>query len=233
MYDDQFFCDQCDFKCHKIHFLTAHKRAVHDVEENCIPKKRPRIQVATPPKAIIAHDKNSPKTVQDTIKTETVELLEQNEPCDDIPVSNIVKTEPISNQQKPKFSLKGLLNKSKIGVKIVSSIKVFNCAICKQEGVRFAPQNNTFFGNRKSNFPQRTLPAKANFNHIMIIFMVSKFRMKIKKRSRSTNKIWHNQDPATFNTMYQNAIIAIYYLKVETNWMPIWSPNTWRTHIIV
>ena len=136
MYDDQFFCDQCDFKCHKIHFLTAHKRAVHNLEESGIPKKRPRIQIEAPSEAVIAQDNHSSKTVQDTIKTETVEVLEQNEPCDDMSISNIVKTEPISNQQQPKFSLKGLLNKSKISVKIVSSIKVFNCAICKQEGVR-------------------------------------------------------------------------------------------------
>ena len=137
MYDDSFYCDQCDFKCHKIHFLTAHKRAVHNIEENTnrIPKKRPRIQVETPPKAF--QDNVSSRSVQGTIKTETVEVFEENEPSDNMLIPINVKTEPISNQQKPKFSLKGLLNKSKISVKIVSSIKVFNCTICKQEGERF------------------------------------------------------------------------------------------------
>ena len=137
MYDDSFYCDQCDFKCHKIHFLTAHKRAVHNIEENTnrIPKKRPRIQVETPPEGV--QDNKFPKSGQRTIKTETVEVFEENEPCDNMQISKTMKTEPISNQQKPKFSLKGLLNKSKISVKIVSSIKVFNCTICKQEGERF------------------------------------------------------------------------------------------------
>ena len=122
----QYFCDHCDFKCHQINFLTAHKRAVHNLEEkntSDIPKKRPRIEFENSSEAeAISQDSYCPES---RIKTETVEILEQNEPFDDIPT--------ISNQQKPKFSLKGLLNKSNL--KIVSSIKVFNCGICKQEGL--------------------------------------------------------------------------------------------------
>ena len=132
MYDMQYFCDLCDFKCHQIHFLTAHKRAVHNLEEEItsgIPKKRPRIEIKTSSESeTIGQDSYCPESGKTTtIKTETVEILEQNEPFADVP--------SIPSQQKPKFSLKGLLNKSNL--KIVSSIKVFNCSICKQEGPGF------------------------------------------------------------------------------------------------
>ena len=132
MYDMQYFCDHCNFKCHQTHSLTAHKRAVHNLEEGNtygIPKKRPRIEIETFSQAeAIGQDSNFPESGETTsIKTETVEILEENEPFGDI--------QTIPSQQKPKFSLKGLLNKTNL--KIVSSIKVFNCGICKQEGAGF------------------------------------------------------------------------------------------------
>ena len=104
--DEEFFCDLCDYKCHGMIYLKAHKQEKHtdDSDEEEIPKKRIKIQITT--------SKNGEIQTQDAVKLEKVD--------DSASLSG----------QKPKFSLKDLLNKSNL--KIVSSVKLFNCAKCKQ-----------------------------------------------------------------------------------------------------
>ena len=131
LYDKQFSCDYCDYKSHRQSHLNAHCRETHS-DESKIPKKRRKLQTETPPDDDIVED-NSQK-IEDVVKIEKPEDHEEIEPFDEIPISNLVKTEPeTASEPKPKFSLKGLLNKSSI--KLVTSIKVFKCAICKQEGI--------------------------------------------------------------------------------------------------
>ena len=114
--DEEFFCDLCDYKCHGMIYLKAHKQEKHtdDSDEEEIPKKRIKIQITTSSEGFITktYSKNGEIQTQDAVKLEKVDESAG------------------SSGQKPKFSLKGLLNKSNL--KIVSSVKLFNCAKCKQ-----------------------------------------------------------------------------------------------------
>ena len=90
--------------------------------------------------------------IEENVKSEKPEdELEEIVPFEETSISNSVETESaIPKKEKPKFSLKGLLNKS--NVKIVTSIKVFKCGICKQEWVDihyFRQFTHDFVGSRR------------------------------------------------------------------------------------
>ena len=129
-FDKIFACDFCEYKCHKNITLKVHKQINHS-DEAKIPKKRQKMQIEAFPCEVFIEEPvaDCPGKVEDVVKVEKTEELEPIEPFEEISTS--VKTEaPIASEQKPKFSLKGLLNKSNI--KLVTSIKVFKCAICKK-----------------------------------------------------------------------------------------------------
>ena len=129
-FDKIFACDFCEYKCHKNITLKVHKQINHS-EGPKIPKKRQKMEIEAFPGEVFIEEPVSdcPGKAEEVVKVEKTEELEPIEPFEEISTS--VKSEaPIPSEQKPKFSLKGLLNKSNI--KLVTSIKVFKCAICKK-----------------------------------------------------------------------------------------------------
>ena len=110
--------------------LSLHYGRIHEGDER-VPKKRQKLN------AVETQNENLKiEVVEENVKCEKpADELEILVPFEQNPISNSVgTTPPIPNKDKPKFSLKGLLNKS--NVKIVTSIKVFKCGICKQERVQ-------------------------------------------------------------------------------------------------
>ena len=143
-YDKTFSCDLCEYKCHATTIFKAdsllgiHYNKIH----GGVPKKRRKLNSVEVQSENIEIELVSSR-IGENVKSEKpedeVEFLEENPeenvPFKKAPISKAVEIKsPISVKEKPKFSLKGLMNKS--NVKIVTSIKVFKCDICKQEWVQ-------------------------------------------------------------------------------------------------
>ena len=137
--DKKFSCDLCEYKCHTmtVHqgesFLSLHYGRIHEGDKR-VPKKRQKLDAVGKQNENLEIEVVSPH-IEENVKSEKpADELEILVPFEQNPISNSVETKsPIPNKEKPKFSLKRLLNKS--SVKIVTSIKVFKCGICKQEWV--------------------------------------------------------------------------------------------------
>ena len=146
-YDKKFSCDLCEYKCHANTLLRVHYKQIHGGD---IPKRPKLHAVRIPGTARIPLQLQRENfeigevssQIEENVKSEKHEdELEEIVPFEETSVSNSVETESaIPKKEKPKFSLKGLLNKS--NVKIVTSIKVFKCDICKQEWVDYLCYKN-------------------------------------------------------------------------------------------
>ena len=110
--------------------MSLHYSRIHEGDER-VPKKRPKLNaVGIQNENLEIEDVSS--QIEENIKSEKpAGELEILVPSEQNPITSAPETESIP---KPKFSLKRLLNKSNI--KIVTSIKVFKCGICKQEWVQ-------------------------------------------------------------------------------------------------
>ena len=138
-YDKRLFCDLCEYKCHSNKLLRVHYSTYHEGDER-FPTKRPKSNVEPKKLEENFEIESVSSQAEENVKSEKPEdELEEIVLMEESPNSNAVETESQIQDfhqnfpTKPKFSLKGLLGKS--NVKIVTSIKVFKCGICKQEWV--------------------------------------------------------------------------------------------------
>ena len=139
-YDKKFSCDLCEYKCHAMtvyqgeSLLSLHYGRIHEGDER-VPKKRQKLDAVGKQNENLEIEVVSPHLEENVKSEKPADELEILVPFEQNPISNSIGTKsPIPNKEKPKFSLKRLLNKS--SVKIVTSIKVFKCGICKQELVQ-------------------------------------------------------------------------------------------------
>ena len=138
-YDKRLFCDLCEYKCHSNKLLRVHYSTYHEGDER-FPTKPPKSNVEPKKLEENFEIESVSSQAEENVKSEKPEdELEEIVLMEESPNSNAVETESQIQDfhqnfpTKPKFSLKGLLGKS--NVKIVTSIKVFKCGICKQEWV--------------------------------------------------------------------------------------------------
>lgn len=138
-YDKKLSCDLCDYKCHANSvyqvdaLMSLHYGRIHEGDER-VPKKRPKLNAVGIQNENLEIEGVSSR-IEENVKSEKPgDELEILVPSEQNPITSAPETESIRNKEKPKFSLKKLLNKSNI--KIVTSIKVFKCGICKQGWVR-------------------------------------------------------------------------------------------------
>lgn len=113
--------------------MSLHYGRIHEGDER-VPKKRPKLNAVGIQNENLEIEGVSSR-IEENVKSEKPgDELEILVPSEQNPITSAPETESIRNKEKPKFSLKKLLNKSNI--KIVTSIKVFKCGICKQGWVQ-------------------------------------------------------------------------------------------------